>query len=205
MKYISEYINNSLKKTIFDNIVDESFIKSTLSLANLIKIDPAELLEGILGMYDYIVDKDDIKLFYQDMKTSDIILWKNMYELYQKQLWSIIDVPVCIENGTSEEDNLSYNDERCAKFIKESFPSYNELIKVTPQFRRNLRFFINNSRNQELNIKPSAPEYIMLISDEVKNCSYILTINRQTGLLSRFLKSTDRNYLIKAFSKLSEI
>ena len=199
-----EQLNEFLKNHTNIQHIDESFIKSTISLVNLNKINPEELLEGILDMYDYITDDDDINLFYQDMKKTDILMWKNLYELYRKQLWSIIDVPVYIDDEQTEIDDLSENDKKCYEFIKESFPSYNELIKVTPQFRRNLRFFIRNSKNQSLDIKPSAPEYIMLITDEIKNCSYIITINRTPGLLSRLVNGVDRKYLVKAFSKLGE-
>ena len=60
MKDLTSYVQENME-------VDEGLIKNAISLLEIKNIDPQELLNGILSMYDYICDKDDMDLFYQDM------------------------------------------------------------------------------------------------------------------------------------------
>ena len=183
MKNLAEYISTQ------DINVNEGLIKSGISLITLNKINPEHLLEGILNMYDYIVDNDNMELFYQDFPVKEQVLWKNLYELYSKKVWSIIDVDT--------------NNEQISSWVEDSFPQRNELIDVTTNFRRHLRKFIKESKNNNLNIKPSEPDKMMIIDDKVNSKSYIVTINRTTGILSRLIRGVDKKYLEKAFSKLN--
>lgn len=170
--------------------VNEGLIMNSLTLKKLKNIDPDHFLEGLLNMYDYIVDEDNMDLFYQDYPMSERLLWKNLYELYQKKVWSIVDVN--LRNPNTK------------KWLEESFPSHNELIKVTVDFRRNLRKFIKESRNNKLEIKASEPESMLTVLDNVNNKIYIITINRTTGALRRIFRAIDKKYLEFAFSRLAK-
>jgi len=46
--------------------VDEGLFKPALGFMYIKKMDPDYLLNGVLNMYEYIINKDDIKLFYKD-------------------------------------------------------------------------------------------------------------------------------------------
>ena len=210
-------LSNYLQKNISTNIIEEGLFKEAISLVNLKSMNSSHLLEGILDMYDYIVDEDDIKLFFQDMPTKEVFLWKNLYELYKKGIWTIFDVDCSLDDIRGRAENIEDDSDNqrskpyrksnddVIKFIRESFNGqYGVLIKVTPAFRRNLRNLINQSRNSKLDIKPSAPESMMVIQDDVKKKVFILTINRVTGLFKRILRATDKKYLEYAFSKLGE-
>lgn len=202
-----------LKNYLVENTEDvqEGIISDAISLIGFRNISGEELLQGILSMYDYIVDKDNMDLFYQDYPAKQRIFWKNLYKLYQHQAWSIVDVPNYVDYGDDDDDDASKKQNRLQRnrfqkqndFINSCFPSIGELIKVTPEFRRHLRQFINNSRNNDLDLKPSQPEYMMLIPDEVKDCAYIITINRTTGLLARIFRAADKRYLIKILSEIN--
>lgn len=182
---LKEYIiiQNSDKSTINENILMNSLTKSTLN-----NLQPNELYIGILNMYDYIVDNDDIKLFLKDFPLKERLFWKNLYNLYNKQVWSIFDVDI----------------EQLSEF-KESglFPDWNVITSITPEFRRQLRHIIKNSRNNTLDIKPSAPSDVMAAIDEVTKKIYIFTINRTTGLKSIF-RPLDKEFLIKVFNKFGQ-
>lgn len=198
MKTLKDYLLES-------NEVDEGLVKAALSLATLNRMDSQELLTGILNMYDYIVDEDDIKLFFDEYPVKEQPLWRNLYEMYNKKLFSIIDVHVETEffNDTDDsDDDVGGND--TSAWLNESFPIFNELVKVTPEFRRNLRKFIKESRNSSLDLKPSDPEAMMAVEDEVNNTVLIFTINRKSGLLGRVFSAADRKWLEKVLTKLGE-
>ena len=182
---LKEYIVSNDSK---ENIINENFLMNTATKITLKKLEPKELYTGILNMYDYIVDNDDIKLFLKDFPIKERLFWKNLYNLYTKQVWSIFDVDI----------------EQLNEF-KESglFPDWNIITSITPEFRRQLRHIIKNSRNNNLDIKPSAPSDVMAVTDEVTKKIYIFTINRTTGLRSIF-RPLDKKFLIEVFNKLGQ-
>jgi len=199
MKPLKDYLLES-------NEVDEGLVKAALSLATLNRMDPQELLTGILSMYDYIVDNDDINMFFNEHPIRERPLWKNLYEMYNKKLFSVIDVHVGTKffNSTNDDSDDTVRGNDTGTWLNESFPVFNELIKVTPEFRRNLRKFIKESRNSNLDLKPSDPEYIMAVEDEVNSTVLIFTINRKSGLLGRLFSAADRKWLEKVLTKLGE-
>lgn len=172
MKELSEHLNESL---------NEGLIGSSISLVQIRKIDPEHLLTGILNMYDYICDGEDIKLFYQDYPIKERLFWENLYKLYTKNIWSIFDV------GQEESSELNLQ------------PG---LSKVTPEFRRNLRQMIKNSRNSKLDVKPGQIESLVIVKDKVKNTNMVLTINK-IGFFRGLLRTADFKLLKSAFEKLA--
>lgn len=199
MKPLKDYLLES-------NEVDEELVKAALSLATLNRMDPQELLTGILNMYDYIVDDDDIKMFFNEYPVREQPLWRNLYEMYNKKLFSILDIHVETKffNSTNDDGDDTVRGNDTGAWLNESFPVFNELIKVTPEFRRNLRKFIKESRNTNLDLKPSDPEYIMAVEDEVNSTVLIFTINRKSGLLGRIFSAADRKWLERVLTKLVE-
>lgn len=178
MKSLHSYIYD-------DNQVNEGFLMNALTKGTFKRMSPKELYTGILNMYDYIIDNDDIKLFYQDFKSKERLFWKNLYDLYDKQVWSIFDV-----NGDPDSLNEIIN-------------NYGVLEKVTPEFRRNLRKLINSSENSNLDIKPSAPESVMKVYDKQLKKHYIFTINRTTGIRGLF-RPIDAKFLEEIFIKIGQ-
>lgn len=171
-----------------NDAINENFLMNSATKNTLKKLSPEELYTGILNMYDYIVDNDDIKLFLKDFPLKERLFWKNLYNLYNKQVWSIFDVDI----------------EQLSEF-KDSglFPDFNVITSITPQFRREFRNIIKNSRNNTLDIKPSAPSDVMAVPDNVTKKIYIFTINRTTGLRSIF-RPLDKKFLIEIFEKLGK-
>lgn len=174
-----------------DRQINEGFLLNNVTKITLNKLSSQELLDGILNMYDYIADGDDIKLFLQDFPIKDQLFWKNLYDLNQKKVWSIIDV------------DSNYDE------LKSIIPHFNQFIEVNIQFRRKLREIIKNSRNDKLDLKSSEPQEILAIQDNLlKNDKqngkvYILTINRTTGLFKRIFRSIDAKFLKKIFEKIA--
>lgn len=168
-----------------NEIVNEGFLMNAATKRTMRNMSSKELYIGILNMYDYIVDNDDIKLFYQDFPVKERLFWKNLYDLYQKQVWSIFDV-----DGDSEVLNEIVNE-------------YGKVAKVTPDFRRKLRQLLHDSRNSELDIKPSAPQNVMKVYDKQLNKNYVFTINRITGWRAIF-RPVDAKFLEEIFNKIGQ-
>ena len=221
-------------RTLYDSInsqkVDEGLFKNAVSLIQLRKVSSQELLTGIMNMYDYICDGDNMDLFFQDMPTLERTLWKNLYELYQKKVWSIIDFSAktfnntpkrpnrAVRNNADDEESEFANDsdfedigsdldtgsDLASDIFTELDLEENKLTKVTPQFRRALRNIIKQSKNPDIDLKPSEPDSILPIYDEQFDKGYFITLNRTTGLLNRLFRKADHKFLEKAFSKLGD-
>ena len=161
MKTLSNYIKQDLD-------INEGLIMNNLTKRTFRNMDPEYLYTGILNMYDYIIDNDDIKMFYKDFPLKERMFWKNLYSLYQNKVWSIFDA-----DGDSE-------------VLKELLPSHGVLVDMTPEFRRVLRQLINDSSNTELDIKPSDPKSVMKVYDKQLKKNYVFTINRATGIKGLF-------------------
>lgn len=189
MKELKEYI--VVDQVNDQSDINEGFLANGISKIILNKISQQELLDGILNMYDYIVDKDDIKLFLQDFPLKERVFWKNLYDLQQKKVWSIIDV-----DGNYED-------------LKSMIPEFNQIVDITVPFRRELRQIIKQSRNTELDLKPSEPKSMMAVQDNLlkdstkkKNKVYVFTINRVTGPLKRLFRAIDAKFLEHVFKKI---
>ena len=163
--------------------INEGFLLNAATKSIVNKMSPKDLMLGVLNLYDYIVDEDDIKLFLQDFPLKEQLFWKNLYNLYNNKVWSIIDA------DPSDIAKLNID--------------YHKLIEVNVEFRRELRYLIKQSRNSKLDLKPSEPSKVMIIKDGLNNKSYILTINRTTGLLKRMFRSIDAKFLTFIFEKLA--
>lgn len=185
MIQLKEYLCNKQDENV---TINENFLLNSVTKRTLNKLDPKDLYTGILNMYDYIVDNDDIKLFLKDFPVKERLFWKNLYNLYTKQVWSIFDVDI----------------EQLEEFKNSGlFPDFNVITSITPQFRRELRSMLKNSRNNNLDIKPSAPSDVMAVPDNVTKHIYIFTINRTTGLRSIF-RPLDKKFLIEIFEKIGK-
>lgn len=182
------YLNDNLYKNE-DNITNENILTNIVSLATIRNIDPQDLLTGLLGLYEFICAKEDIQLFLQDYKFKLRLFWNNMYELYNKKVWSIFDAE-SKEGDTSVIDELNLEE--------------NKITKVTPQFRRQLRKLIKESRNYNLGLTPGEIESVLPITDELNNKVYFITLNRTTGLTKRILRVGDHKFLEKALEKLGD-
>lgn len=172
MKYLSDYLINLLT----EDVCNESNVFSFYSLS---KIRPKNLKIGLLSMYDYILNNDDIKFFFQDMQASERPMWRALYDTYQEKLWSIVEI------------NIDNNEDELLGIKK------NILIKLTPQLKRGLRLL-----NSDLDV--SKTEFAIIIEDELRKCSYLITINRSIDFSTRLSNMIDRNYLIRAFAKLGK-
>ena len=178
MESLQQYIQDS-------EVINEGFLMNTATKRTMKNMSSKDLYTGILNMYDYIVDNDDIKLFYQDFPMKERLFWKNLYDLYQKQVWSIFDV-----DGDSE-------------VLNSVVPTYGSVVKVNSEFRRKLRQLLNNSRNTELDIKPSAPQDVMKVYDKQLDKNYVFTINRITGWRAIF-RPIDAKFLEEIFNKIGQ-
>ena len=180
---LEEYIkDNVLSNTEYD-CVNEGVLRNILSLQLIKNIDPQDLLNGILNMYEYICDEDDIKLFFNDFPIKQRLFWKTLYEMYKKSVWSIFD------------SNSSENE------ISELGLQTNVLTKITVEMRRDIRKLIKDSKNNKLDIKPSQVDMVLPIFDTKNNKIYYITINRTTGIKSLF-RIADVKFLEKALEKL---
>ena len=225
---IDYFINTDSNMISIDNYikenteVDEGLLKDVISLAPLAKISPEDLLTGLLDMYDYICDDDDIDLFYQDMKPAMVPMWKNLYQLYQKGAWSIIDVSGDVKDELLSEQPDDEPEQKRGLFgrkqvqrqkrnirISGNMTSYlglstNSFNKITPEFRRDLRQLIKQSRNNKLDLKAGQIEAAMLLDDSKLDKAYIITVNRVSGLMNRMFRFADKKFLIKAFEKMGQ-
>ena len=175
---------------ITEESVNEGLFKSAIGFAYIKRMEPSYLLNGILNMYEYIIDRSDIKLFYEDFPIKERPFWTNLYKLYESKLWSIFDV-----NKTEQE-----NDD-----IDSCFSQENELINITPEFRRQLRNIIKNSSTSQDDLNSSNVNKIMLINDPQFDKRYIFTINKITGIFKKGLKLVDTKMIESLFKKISEI
>lgn len=175
---LKEYISNDSEKC-----VNEGFFMNALTKRTMKNMDSKELYTGILNMYDYIIDNDDIKMFYKDFPVKERLFWKNLYELYTNKVWSIFDV-----EGDSE-------------VLKEILPTHGQLLDITPEFRRKLRQLIKDSSNSNLDIKPSDPKFVMKVYDKQLKKHYVFTINRATGIKGMF-RAIDAKFLEEIFNKI---
>jgi len=171
--------------------VDEGLFKPALGFMYIKKMDPDYLLNGVLNMYEYIINKDDIKLFYKDFPLKEVPFWETVYKLYESEVFCIYDVS---KKQTDEEES----DE-----IEGCFDEEGELIKVTPEFRRQLRQIINQS-SSKTDISPAMVNEIMLVDDPKFDKRYIFTINKIQGAFRRAFKALDVKMLEAMFKKMSE-
>ena len=199
MKSIEIYINENTE-------VDEGLLRDIISLAPLAKMSSEDLLNGVLSMYDYICDEDDIDLFYQDMPLGEVPLWKNLYKLYQNKAWSILDVnKYSVKKSVGYNRNKAEDDDDSDENLAEALDlEPNVFVRITPEFRRSVRQIIQNSRNSKLDLKAGQIESVMLIQDEKLDKEYIITINRVSGFFKRMFRFADKRFLIKAFEKMGK-
>lgn len=171
--------------------IDEGLFKSAMGMAYIKKMDSRYLLTGLLNMYEYIINKSDIKLFYEDFPVKERPFWTNIYKLYENKLWSIFDTQ---KNDSDNENN-----------IDSCFDGENELINVTPEFRRQLRNIIKDSSSSQDDLNANNVNKIMLINDPQFNKRYIFTINKIQGMFRKVLNLADTKMLEMMFKKISEI
>ncbi len=164
-----------------EEFINEAILKSTVAIFILNRLDASKIASGIMNMYDYIVDEDDINLFLRDYPVKERILWSSLYKLYQNKVWSIIDV----DKTVIDELRISGK------------------TKVTPEFRRDLRKYIKQSRNSKLDIQASAPEFLTSIYDSVNDTYYILTLNRSSSYVTAALQVADKKLISAMFDKIS--
>lgn len=176
MKSLYSYLQNN----VYEDKLEEGIIRDSISLVLLKNIDSSKLRTGILSMYEYIVNEEDINLFYQDYSLKERPLWKNLYKLYQNKVWSIIDL-----------DNIDSQDISVTP----------ELTKLTPEVRRDLREWIKRSRNNNLNLKPGEIDMFMILTDRDKR--YLITINRVSGFFRSIFRTADKKILEQTFNKLN--
>ena len=74
MIQLKEYLCNKQDENV---TINENFLLNSVTKRTLNKLDPKDLYTGILNMYDYIVDNDDIKLFLKDFPVKERLFWKN--------------------------------------------------------------------------------------------------------------------------------
>ena len=164
-----------------EEFINEAILKSTVAIFILNRLDASKIASGIMNMYDYIVDEDDINLFLRDYPAKERILWSSLYKLYQNKVWSTIDV----DKTVIDELRISGK------------------TKVTPEFRRDLRKYIKQSRNSKLDIQASAPEFLTSIYDSVNDTYYILTLNRSSSYVTAALQVADKKLISAMFDKIS--
>lgn len=180
--------------TYIQKDINEGLIKNAISLAGINKMTPEQLLNGILNMYDYICDEDDIDLFFEEYPTAEKIVWKNIYSLYEKKVWSMFDATY-FNNGDSESSNI----------VTELGLQENQMTKITPELRRDLRKVIKESRNNKLDLKPSEIDQILPLYDNKYDKVYFITLNRTKGFFKKLFRKADINFLEKAFIKMADI
>lgn len=182
-----------LKIYLIENeYITEGLFKSSIGLMYIKKLDSEYILNGILNMYEYIIDKSDIKLFYKDFPIKERPFWENIYKLYENKIWSIFDVSKSDGDMSDQEDEIG-----------ECFDEENALIKVTPEFRRQLRNIIAGSSLKDDNLTAAVVDKIMLIDDPQFDKRYIFTINKIQGMFKRMFKTVDVKFLEKLFEKIS--
>lgn len=92
--------------------INEGLFSAGIGLAYIRRMEPDYLLNGLLNMYEYIVSKSDIKLFYEDFPIKERPFWTTIYKLYENQLWSIFDADKPNVDTTQDNDKLQdYQDD----------------------------------------------------------------------------------------------
>ena len=173
----------SLQQYIQDNeVVNEGFLMNAVTKRTMKNMSSKDLYTGILNMYDYIVDNDDIKLFYQDFPMKERLFWKNLYDLYQKQVWSIFDV-----DGDSE-------------VLNSVVPTYGSVVKVNSEFRRKLRQLLNNSRNTSLNSFLISLKVLTNLSFMILSISLIISRRVFSALFRSSFCLVKKSYLVDTLS-----
>ena len=201
MKELNDYI--------LEQQLNEGLARNAFSIAIVRSLDPEDLLNGIISMYEYITDENDIKLFYQDMDMKYRPFWKNLYKMYEKKLWSIWNVKRDDESynvGADEDDEeveaggvkMGRNQEIAGQL------ETNVFTDPSVELRRNLRRIIQSSSNSKCEIKPAEISKFILVDDPQFDEQYLITINRSTGLLRRLFKAADIKTLELVFQRLSE-
>lgn len=137
MKGITQYI-----KCNTDSSVNEGFIRNVLSIGTLARKSPEDLLTGVLNMYDYVCNNDDIKKFFMDFPLRERPFWKNIFQLYSKGLFGIFDINSRmvdkLEDAMSESDNKQHSSDIDSDGVF--------MVEVTPDLRRVLRQVISDSK-----------------------------------------------------------
>lgn len=208
---------------------NEGLFKSAVGFAYIKRMSSDYLINGILNMYEYIIDKSDIKLFYEDFPLSERPFWTNLYKLYEDKIWCLLDVtrekkeekkkPTPPEDNKKTDPNAPNADElkdtkgkaeevepeedEEEDYIDECFTEDNKLIDVTPEFRRKLRMIIKNSSNKDADLKAATVNKIMLIDDPLFDKRYIFTISKIPGFLRKVTKAVDIKMLESLFIKIS--
>ena len=231
MKDLYTYISEN--GFVSEEQVNEGLFKSSLGFAFIKKMDANYLLNGLLNMYEYIIGKSDIKLFYEDFPLKERPFWTNVYKLYESKIWSIYDTP---KVDTSDDEKLEelkgelkdYEEEDDGRYkikisqlrrqisqlekslaanismVDQCFTGENQLIDVTPEFRRQLRTIIKDSANSQEDINANNVQKIMLINDPLFDKRYVFTINKILGLFRRAFKTVDVKMLEAMFMKIAE-
>lgn len=197
MQTLPIYVNENINQDI-----NEGLIKGLLSL-NLIKnISTNDFLNGILNMYEYICNEEDIKLFFEEFPVKERIFWKNLYELYLKKVWSIFDMEV-FKNKSNSTDNTEDSNSATKEEINTLGLEENTLTKISVEMRRKLREIINDSKNNKLDLKPSEIESIIPISDPMNSDTiYFITINKTKGFFGKLFRKIDIKLLEKQLEKI---
>lgn len=197
MQTLPIYVNENINQDI-----NEGLIKGLLSL-NLIKnISTNDFLNGILNMYEYICNEEDIELFFDDFPVKERIFWKNLYELYLKKVWSIFDMEV-FKNKSISTDNNENSNSATKEEINTLGLEENTLTKISVEMRRELRKIINDSKNNKLDLKPSEIESIIPISDPMNSdIIYFITINKTKGFFGKLFRKIDIKLLEKQLEKI---
>lgn len=167
MKSLSKYLFEQI-----NNICNESIIPDNV----LGRLNPKDLRNGILSMYEYISNNNDIKMFYMDFNSTERPLWKKLYELYITDLWNIVE-----SNSSASSLNIEEG----------------KLLLANSEIKRKLRL-----ANNKLDV--SQAEYALIMDDNLNNNSYIIVINRSIGLMKRFMQKPNYELLVKIFNKLSK-
>ena len=105
--------------------------------------------------------------------------------MYKNKVWSIFD----IENSEEIMNELGLEP--------------NVMQKVTVGLRRNLRKLIKDSNNSKLELKPSEIDKILPVYDEKYDKTYIITLNRTTGLFRKLFRSVDLKFLESYLNKFA--
>lgn len=229
MKNISQYIKHNTEPP-----VNEGLIRNVLSIGTLMRKSPEDLLTGILNMYDYVSNEDDIKKFFMDFPFRERPFWKNLFQLYSKGIFGIFDINSRmvdkLEEAMAEADDKKHTSEVDDESVF--------MVKVTPKLRRILRQVISNSRvgdssyywddddlsnkrnrNKSLEVyearndekneftktSPSDPMYISIFEDPIKNQHYVFSINKQTNILRRIGNVGSVEFLKQLISKITQV
>lgn len=124
-----------------------------------------------------IIDK-----FYQERPFKERPLWVSLYNMYNQNLWSVIDI--------GDDDTIDGVD-----------VDSNELIDVNTTITRQIRELIRKSRNKQ-NLNASNIKKLMIVEDPILNKHYIMTINKIGGLAKRLFKAVDMKFLDLVFKKV---